>query len=36
MSFIFGMLFLILTVMAGLWGYNKLVKPPCGCKGLTS
>ena len=27
------LLLLVLAVMAGMWGYNKL--KPCGCKELT-
>lgn len=32
-----GAIIFILLVMAGLYGYNKLVaKTPCGCKEVTS
>lgn len=32
MGFILGILFLMLAIAGGLWGYNKFLKPPCGCK----
>lgn len=32
LTIVLSIVFFALAIMGGLWGYNKFLKGPCGCK----